>query len=128
MFEPAELRRELVTRTPNPELRTQNPNPELPTSNAEPNLNTNREPSTRKCERPPAASCGLPLVFPELLTDSIHEQLDAPAAAAHVDVEVLLVHEQLPELAKHTPVLAFVKLLRPHVLQRRAAARALHRI
>jgi hypothetical protein len=47
---------------------------------------------------------------PELLSDSVHEKLDPPTARAHVDVELLAVHEDLTKLAQYAPVRALVEL------------------
>ena len=68
------------------------------------------------------------LLRPELLADSIDEELDAAAARAQIDVELLFVHEQLAQFAKHAPVRPLVKFPGPLVLERFVTARALHRI
>lgn len=73
--------------------------------------------------------CGVAAsVLAKLFTHAVDEKLNATAAGAHVDVEVLPVLEELAELAENAPAGALVKFLRAHVLQAGSAARALHRV
>jgi hypothetical protein len=67
-------------------------------------------------------------VLAELLANAVDEELDATAARAHVDVEVLTVLEKFAELAENAPAGALVKFLGAHVLEACSAARAVHRI
>lgn len=61
-----------------------------------------------------------------LLADAVDEQLDATATRAREDVEPLLVHEQLAQLAEEAPAGPLVKLLRADELQDLRAPRTGH--
>ena len=67
---------------------------------------------------------------PELLADSIYEKLDTAASRTAIDVEMLTVREELPEISEEkTPTPAsLVKFFRSHILQTLAAPRAVHGI
>jgi hypothetical protein len=69
-------------------------------------------------------------VRPELLADAVHEELDAAATRTAIDVEMLAVREELPEISeKKTPTPAsLMELFRSHILQTLAAPGAVHGI
>lgn len=79
------------------------------------------------CGRCSRTKCGAS-VRPELLADSVNEELHAAAARTHVDVEVLAVFEQLSQVAEHAPLRALVEFLAALVFQRRVAARTRYRV
>ena len=67
-------------------------------------------------------------MWPELLADAVHEQLDPPASRADVDVEVLLVDEELTDVAEDSPARPLVKIPRAGVLEPHVTAGAAHRV
>ena len=71
---------------------------------------------------------GTVLVSGRLLADAIHEEFNASASWADVDIEALLVHEQFAQFAQGSPPCAFVELLGSQILQRCIATSALDRV